>query len=515
MAGFWGVVVLGAIPAFAGEGGGQAGTFLSYGVGARALAMGGAFYAISDDATAGYWNPAGLAQVQRKELTTMQATLFAQTKLTYMGFAYPRAAGGTWAFSLTQLVSSGFEKVSATFDPATSEPTGVQTAGSFSDQQTAYGLSWGKQVTDTMSFGTTLKQVKRQLDNSVDSHMAMDIGMMRQMSSLHRLGIGVQNVFSRSSGDTDDKLPVTAKLGNSLTLFKGRLLFGLDLAKPQTSGLGWRFGGEFWATRWFPLRFGLMGSPGIQETDFGFGLAFRYFNLDIANGIHDLGASTRISLTAKFGKSKNEVSGEKISALIQAGFEAFKEGNFRLATVRFTQAADADPENRDVRAMLTRLQTAVTYVPEAQGGEEIQTYIRKGVIAYVDGRDLRGAVNSLRYAFNKNPRDEKLLSLLNLVERETGASEMTRKPEGPEQFTFVDQKIFDARQAVYDGKYDLAIRRTQDVLDLEPNNVTALEIMGSAFFLMEERAKAKAVWKKVLQIDPKNRVVREFLQQIQ
>ncbi|MDE0553955.1 MAG: hypothetical protein OXI24_07065, partial [Candidatus Poribacteria bacterium] len=33
-------------------------------VGARALAMGNAFTAVADDATAGFWNPAGLIQCQ-------------------------------------------------------------------------------------------------------------------------------------------------------------------------------------------------------------------------------------------------------------------------------------------------------------------------------------------------------------------------------------------------------------------------------------------------------------------
>ncbi len=41
------------------------------GAGARAMGMGGAFTAVADDATATYYNPAGLAQLQRPELTAV------------------------------------------------------------------------------------------------------------------------------------------------------------------------------------------------------------------------------------------------------------------------------------------------------------------------------------------------------------------------------------------------------------------------------------------------------------
>jgi hypothetical protein len=40
-----------------------AASFMKIGAGARATALGGAFVAVADDASAGYWNPAGLAQL--------------------------------------------------------------------------------------------------------------------------------------------------------------------------------------------------------------------------------------------------------------------------------------------------------------------------------------------------------------------------------------------------------------------------------------------------------------------
>lgn len=504
------ILAAAGVPRAAAQSNGQPGAFLFYGVGGRALAMGGAYYAISDDATAAYWNPAGLANLQRKELSTMQATLFASTKLTYFSYAHPLKGGSTFAVSMTQLASAGFEQVDVTFNPATQEPSTIKTGGSFADQQQAIGLSWGKNVTETVAFGATIKQVTRKLGGSSDNFKTLDLGTLKSMGP-YRLGLGLQNVFSQRTGDTDDKLPVVLKVGNSVRLFKERLTLGLDASKPLTGTMDLRFGGEYWIARWFAFRFGLMGLPAIQETDFGFGLNFRSFGIDVAQGIHDLGSSTRISFNLKFGQSKGDRSTAQVKGALKQGFDAFQEGNFVLATQKFNQALDAQPNNKQIQAMVARLMTVTSFIPQAQGGEEAQTFTRKGAIAYVDGRDLRGAVNSLRYAYNKNPKDEKLLGLLNMVEKEAGVTEVTRRIDGPEQFTWIDQKVYDARQSVYDGKYDAAVRRAQDVLDLEPNNVTALEIMGSAFYMMEQKDKAVAVWKRALEIDPTNRAIKEFL----
>lgn len=45
------------------------GDFLTNGVGGRALGLGGAYVSIADDATATYWNPAGIASVARRQAT--------------------------------------------------------------------------------------------------------------------------------------------------------------------------------------------------------------------------------------------------------------------------------------------------------------------------------------------------------------------------------------------------------------------------------------------------------------
>ena len=53
-----------------------AGSFMADGGGARAMGMGSAFVAVADDASASFWNPAGLVDVQRRQLLLMHSERF-------------------------------------------------------------------------------------------------------------------------------------------------------------------------------------------------------------------------------------------------------------------------------------------------------------------------------------------------------------------------------------------------------------------------------------------------------
>lgn len=67
--------------------------FLNIGVGARAGAMGGAFSAVADDATACYWNPAGLCLLPHRQVGVMHSAQFAnQVKYDYVVFGTPHGA---------------------------------------------------------------------------------------------------------------------------------------------------------------------------------------------------------------------------------------------------------------------------------------------------------------------------------------------------------------------------------------------------------------------------------------
>ena len=61
------------------------------GSGARAVGMGGAFIGVADDATAASWNPAGLIQLERPEVSAVYS--FFQREQTYNSAKFPEMDG--------------------------------------------------------------------------------------------------------------------------------------------------------------------------------------------------------------------------------------------------------------------------------------------------------------------------------------------------------------------------------------------------------------------------------------
>src|SRR5881296_635516 len=76
-----------ASPAFATR---YAGEFLKIPVGARAIGMGGSFTAVADDATAPYWNPAGMVYLPYREVIPQHAEQFGKlVNQDFLGVVLP------------------------------------------------------------------------------------------------------------------------------------------------------------------------------------------------------------------------------------------------------------------------------------------------------------------------------------------------------------------------------------------------------------------------------------------
>jgi tetratricopeptide (TPR) repeat protein len=513
--------------------GGQPVKFLSWGAGARSLGLGKAYIAIADEASATYWNPAALVQLDRFEITGLFTSLWDVANYSFVGFVCPTAKYGNLGLSIVRLSSGEFEKYTPVYDMA--NPTEIIdfVKGTFDVSDTAVILSYSKKVKDKLSIGIGTKYINRKVDTYVDSYLSADVYLFIERLNGFPLKIGaaVQNLlWTRLTGESYDVIPFNFRIGIGYRTLKNKLLFSFDLQQDigieekynvRGGNLSFHAGCEYLPLNFVALRIGFEGEYGIgiREPTAGIGIKYGDYRIDYALGLHvgGLMPSHRISASWRFGRSVLAIQQEEVRRAIEKGLEAYRAGDYSLALQHFNKANDIDPSNREAKHMSEKLSLVVSIFPEMKETTREAEIIRNAINSYIEG-DYKTAVNGFRYAYSLQPQNESLLKMLNLVEKEAKMPqtmpERVPSPIGAEPLTLVARKLYAALQYIYNREYDKAVIECQEVLKLEPNNETALERLGSALYMMGEKEKAKEVWLRVLEINPNNKVVLEFLKQL-
>jgi hypothetical protein len=153
--------------------------FLSIGVGARALGMSNAFVSSVDDATAGYWNPAGLVHVKSdKQVSLMHAEYFAGiAKYDYAGFAAPIDSSSVIGFSFIRF---GIDNIPNTTDLIDANGNvNYDRISTFSAADYAFLVSYAKKTGIAgLSFGGNAKVIYRRVGSFAQAWgFGLDAGM--------------------------------------------------------------------------------------------------------------------------------------------------------------------------------------------------------------------------------------------------------------------------------------------------------------------------------------------------
>ena len=165
-------------------GGQRAGTssaaFLKIGVGARAVALGESYVAVANDPSTIYWNPAGLASLQRQEIQFSHADWPADVHYEHAAWVLPsRRFGGSFAFQ--------FGVLSTELDETTElQPFG--TGRSFLYSDVVAGMAYARRCTDKLLVGFGLKYVREDLGSDVGGPVTN--AALVDMGSLYYLGYG-------------------------------------------------------------------------------------------------------------------------------------------------------------------------------------------------------------------------------------------------------------------------------------------------------------------------------------
>jgi tetratricopeptide (TPR) repeat protein len=79
------------------------------------------------------------------------------------------------------------------------------------------------------------------------------------------------------------------------------------------------------------------------------------------------------------------------------------------------------------------------------------------------------------------------------------------------KFSDLDQKLFDARRAFKERRFDVAITTCEKILQKNPDQLDALKIMGSGYYMIEEYERARRVWTYALQIAPSDPDIPKYM----
>src|SRR5258707_5672695 len=129
----------------------SAATFLEIPVGAQAVAMGGAFISRAADATALYWNAAGIASLRQNQVIVSHTNWIADTKFDFAGLVLPLHELGTIRLSITSLSMEDMAVRTVELPEGTGE--------FFSAGDLAAGISYARSLTDRFSVGFTAKYI--------------------------------------------------------------------------------------------------------------------------------------------------------------------------------------------------------------------------------------------------------------------------------------------------------------------------------------------------------------------
>jgi len=287
----WALVAALAAPAAAADPDqGAAGDWLTRYAGARTVGLGGAFVAVSDEASGALWNPAGLRWLDRGELQAGTVRLFDDTAIGGLSLALPLTGRMSCGLTFLSLGSSGFEQ--------TNELNEV--LGEFDNDDTAFLLSAAYGLTRGLAVGANLKVLHQSIEDYSATGVGADLGAQLALTEDLRLGASLLNVGgpTLTLRETDEDVPTELRGGLALQVLEDAGLLSVEISHRDGWGSRVRAGAEVWLLSRFALRLG------YDDENVAGGVGYRFahgWQFDYGVSDHELGVVHRFGLGLRFG----------------------------------------------------------------------------------------------------------------------------------------------------------------------------------------------------------------------
>jgi hypothetical protein len=294
---FWLFLLVGTFTVFADNTNkGQNGlAYLKIAVDARAVGMGEAYTAVAEDASAVYWNPAGMLKAKRSNVLFNHNEWIQDIRGEFLALSLVRKKSA-WGFHLRSF-NIGDIPVRVI---ASSEPLENTSAHYFSA-----GISYARRLHQRFDIGLTLKYLFEKIYVESAAGIGLDLGLMyRAPVKGLQLGFSMQN-FGRMNNlkSESSDLPLITRLGGyyQLPVFSTKVRGSLssDIVLITNENIRIHLGTEWLLWQQLALRAGLLS--GYDSRSVTLGLGFNRSSIRLDYGFipfgEDLGSTHRFTLS--------------------------------------------------------------------------------------------------------------------------------------------------------------------------------------------------------------------------
>ncbi|MEW5796408.1 MAG: PorV/PorQ family protein [Candidatus Zixiibacteriota bacterium] len=509
---------------------GQETPFLSLGVGARSLGLGGAYAALSNDATAIHYNPAGLADMDYQEVALMHSILIEGTIYDFVSWAYP--------ITENHGVGAGVMRI-GTDDIIRREDFADR--GRFDFAYTQIVLGYGRNLGERLAAGLSLEIFQQSLDNNSDFGTGLDAGINVRLWRNLRLSAVAHEILRHELilVERAEKSPLVIQTGLSWAAFElsdhASVTAAVDLEKQEERNLKTRSGVEVTLHDALALRAGydrdnFAGGVGLKAGRIKVDYAYKM--VDYTDGIHHISLSfllgkptderIRLRELAKLPPEPTEEE-KRFAGLMDTANRYFRRFQLDSAAAYFQMALEMQPDNGEIIGTLAAIEES-RRVQQAQ--EEALRAAREDVLMtlktfvaqaeqMLSHRMYRAALDLLDLIFDIDPANTEANQLRDRIV-------LARDAE-------VTLQLESASRAARSGKWFEAMEAYNRVLELDSASVAAqqgkLRAMaemdlpervrqGMELFEKGDLAGARARFQAVLEVNPNEPTAQEYLRRI-
>ncbi len=280
---------------------GDAMPFLKVDAGARGAAMSGAYSALGDDALSVFYNPAGTALLDRKELLLGHTEWLDGIRNELLAYAQPLGPGLTAFAGVNALLSGSMARYDAAGVPD----------GSFSALEAAVSAGVSADLGDGFYGAAALKELSQQAAGYKTSAFAADAGLLKRLGNWS-IGAAAANYGSRLKlGSAGFDLPRILRAGVAYTYLDNYTLAAEAVkagSSDATAAVGVEAKLNTGPGEYFFLRTGYKtgrSSYAGSGVTAGAGVSGGAFRLDYAYAPYgELGDTHRVTLSVRFGAER-------------------------------------------------------------------------------------------------------------------------------------------------------------------------------------------------------------------